>query len=267
MPRRASIILKETPHYRRDAFCEGMRANGYAVTVNTIGDIRPDDVLVCWNRYGQARVEAMRFERAGATVIVAENGFIGNDESGRKLYQLALDYHNGAGRWPVGIEDRWSRLDVPLKPWRAEGTKILVLPQRIVGDDGVAMPKRPEQWATEVRNDLRQYTRRPVEIRWHPGNVVPKPSPDWTDVHAVVTWGSTAGLKAIINGVPCIHLMPKWIGASAASFGMEHIESPWMGDRMPMLHRIAWAQWEVAEIATGEPMARLLAMEKREAAA
>lgn len=265
MPR-ASIILKETPHYRRDAFAEGMKANGYAVTLGTIGDIRPDDVLICWNRYAQARVEAKRFEAAGATVIVAENGFIGADDNGRKLYQLALDYHNGAGRWPVGTEDRWSPLGVPLKPWRAEGTKILILPQRIVGDDGVAMPQRPEVWAPAVRDQLRQYTRRPIEIRYHPGNVQPKPSPDWTNVHAVVTWGSTAGLKAIINGVPCIHLMPNWIGASAASFGLEHIESPWMGDRLPMLRRMAWAQWTVEEIAAGEPMARLLAMEKREAA-
>ena len=50
---RAVVLLKETPHYRRDAFGDGMAANGYDVTFNTIGDIRPDDVLVCWNRYGQ----------------------------------------------------------------------------------------------------------------------------------------------------------------------------------------------------------------------
>jgi hypothetical protein len=265
MPR-AAVLLKETPHYRRDAFCAGMWVNGYSVTTTTIGDIRPDDVLVCWNRYAQARVEAQRFEAAGARVIVAENGFVGSDEHGRKLYQLALDYHNGAGRWPVGTEDRWSPLGIKLKPWRAGGAKILILPQRIVGEDGVAMPKRPEVWAPEVREQLRQYTGRPIEIRYHPGNVVPKPSPDWANVHAVVTWGSTAGLKAICAGIPVCHLMPGWIGRTAASFGLEHIENPWMGDRLPMLHRMSWAQWTVEEIASGEPFARLLAMGERAAA-
>ena len=263
---RAVVLLKDTPHYRRDAFCAGMAACGYEVAQKAVNDPCPGDVLVCWNRYGQARVEAQRFERAGARVIVAENGFFGYDRHGRQLYQLALNYHNGAGVWHVGTEDRWSPLGVKLKPWRAEGTKILILPQRIVGDDGVAMPKRPEQWATEVRNDLRQYTGRPIEIRFHPGNVSPKPSPDWTDVHAVVTWGSTAGLKAIIAGVPCIHMMPRWIGASAARFGLEHIENPYLGDRMPMLHAMSWAQWRVEEIETGAPFARLLGMQQKEAA-
>ena len=263
---RAVVLLKETPHYRRDAFGDGMAANGYDVTFNTIGDIRPDDVLVCWNRYGQARVEAQRFERAGARVIVAENGLVGTDDRGRILYQLALNYHNGAGLWSVGTDDRWSRLGIRLKPWRAGGRKILVCPQRIVGDDGVAMPKRPEIWSAEVVQELKQYTDRPIEVRFHPGNVVPKPLPDWTDVHAVVTWGSTGGLKAIINGVPAFHLMPKWVGAPAARFGLERIEDSWIGDRGPMLHRMAWAQWRVEEIETGEPFARLLAMDVAKAA-
>lgn len=263
---RAAVLLKETPHYRRESFAESMAACGYDVTLRTLNDPRPGDVLVCWNRYGQARVEAQRFERAGARIIVAENGFVGYDRRGRQLYQLALDYHNGAGRWDVGTEDRWSRLDVKLRPWRASGRKILVCPQRIAGDDGVAMPKRAEQWVVDVRSDLRRYTDRPIEVRMHPGNVTPKPVPDWTDIHAVVVWGSTAGLKAIIAGVPCIHLMKSWIGAPAARFGLDRIEDLWIGDRGPMLHRMSWCQWAVDEIATGAPFARLLALGARAAA-
>ena len=259
MPR-AAVLLKENPLYRRDAFLAGMKACGYQTQHWTLDRIEPDDVLVCWNRYVQAGVEAARFERAGARVIVAENGYLGYDRRGRQLYQMALDYHNGAGRWFVGQDDRFSDLGVKVKPWRANGRKILVMPQRIVGSDGVAMPKKPEAWFADVRAELRQYTDRPIEVRYHPGNVTPKPLPDWTDIHAVVIWGSSGGLKAICAGVPVVHQMPGWIGASAARFGLEHIEDPFLGDRMPMLHSVAWSQWSVEEIATGEPFARLLAL-------
>lgn len=261
---RACVLLKDKPDYRRDAFVSGMKLHGYDVTTEVMTDPRPGDVLVCWNRYSTARNEAIRFEEAGATVIVAENGVVGNDDKGRKLYQVALDYHNGAGRWHVGIEDRWSRLGIECKGWRKGGRKILVLPQRIVGNDGVAMPKEPKAWSNEVAKAVQKITDRPVEVRMHPGNVHPKPVPDWQDVHAVVVWGSSAGVKAIIAGVPVFHLMPEWIGKTAAKFGLEEIDDPWMGDRQPMLHRLGWLQWTVDEIGRGEPFGHLLAM--REAA-
>jgi hypothetical protein len=257
---RAAVLLREQPHYRREAFCAGLRACGYTVSFSTLNGIRPDDVLLIWNRYGQWKSEAQRFEAAGATVIVAENGFFGADERGRQYYQLAIGHHNGAGRWHVGTEDQWSRLGVELKPWRRKGRKVLVMPQRIIGADGVAMPKAPEEWARETVAELKRLTDRPIEVRMHPGNVVPKPEPDWRDVHAVVTWGSGAGIKAICAGVPVFHEMPRWVGARAARFGIDRIEEPWIGDRGPMLHRLGWLQWSCAEIESGLPFRYLLGL-------
>lgn len=266
MSRRAIVLLKDRPDYRRDAFVAGIETHGYRVADKTVTDPGPDDMLICWNRYGAARDAANLFEQVGATVVVAENGVVGNDDQGRKLYQVALGYHNGAGRWFVGTEDRWSRLEIRCKPWRQRGEKVLILPQRIAGTDGVAMPKEAKAWADETALAVRKVTDRPVEIREHPGNINPKPVPDWRDVHAAVVWGSSAGVKAIIAGVPVFHLMPEWIGKTAAKFGVEEIEDPWMGDRQPMLHCLGWMQWTVEEIARGEPFGPLLAMREREAA-
>lgn len=254
---RAIVLLKDTPHYRRDAFCKGLSALGYRVLTEDPGDPKPDDLLVIWNRYGPSKKSVGPYEAAGATVIVTENGFVG-EHDGKRLYQVALNWHNGAGVWPVRSEDRWSSLGIELKSWRKSGSKILVLPQRIVGTDGVAMPCDASVWADKVKAELRRHTDRKVVVRLHPGNIKPVPVPDWTDVHAVVTWGSTAGIKAIIAGVPVFHMMPKWIGALAAKFGVEDIETPWMGDRLPMLHRMSHAQWTVDEIASGEPFRRVL---------
>jgi hypothetical protein len=67
-----------------------------------------------------------------------------------------------------------------------------------------------------------------------------------------VTWGSGAGIKSIVAGIPVFHEMPNWIGAPAAKLGLDDIEQPFLGDRQPMLNRLAWAQWDLDEIASGE---------------
>lgn len=81
---------------------------------------------------------------------------------------------------------------------------------------------------------------------------------DLKDCWAVVTWSSGAAIKAIAAGVPAFHALPNWIGAPAAKpFGSD-LENPFLGDRLPMFQRLAWAQWGLDEIASGEPFKRLL---------
>ena len=99
----------------------------------------------------------------------------------------------------------------------------------------------------------------PVRIRKHPGPqyAVPEVSleDDLANAWAAVTWGSSAGLKAICMGVPVFHGFPNWIGASAASrIGGQRF----MGDRSPMLHRLATAMWSVDEIKSGAAFECLL---------
>lgn len=254
----AAVLIREAPHYRHDAFLRGLARCGYRVERGPKDHPEPGDVLVIWNRYAHWEAQALRYEGAGATVLVAENGWIGSDEKGRQLYALCRSNHNGAGTWEVGPEDRWSRLGIDLKPWREDGEHILVLPQRAFGARGVAMP---EGWGDDVAARLRAVTDRPVIVRPHPGNVQPKPEPDWKNCWAAVTWASGAGIKAIVAGIPVFHELPRWIGAPAARHGIEGIEAPFLGDRLPMLRRLAWAQWTVDEIADGEPFEWLLADE------
>ena len=199
---------------------------------------------------------ARRYEQAGATVIVAENGFIGRAPCGGKMYALALGHHNGLGSWRVGEADRFKTLGVELKPWRATGENILILAQRGIGEPGVAMPR---DWAATVHRRLSRVTSRPIRLRAHPGLLRTPLEPELENVHAVVTWASGAAIKAIAAGIPCFHELPGWIGAGAARLGIDKIEKPFLGDRTEMFHRLAWAQWSADEIASGEPFKWLLA--------
>lgn len=256
----AVCLIRTNVHYRHDAFVRGLVAAGYTVSQRSISKIKPDDVLVIWNRGAQFQYEAKRHEMAGSRIVVAENGYTDAvDEDGHQWFSLALDHHNGRGRWPIGETARFPSMGLTVRPWRSEGSFILVLPQRGIGAPGVAMPLR---WSRLIEARLRAVTNRPIRIRPHPGlkSAASPLEPALEGCHAVVTWGSGAAVKAIIHGVPAFHELHGWIGAPAARFGINDLERPFLGDRSPMLERLAWSQWPVAEIANGTAFKHLLGL-------
>jgi len=251
----ASCLVRQFPQYRSEAFIAGLRHHGYKVVESEWPNPEPGDVLVIWNRYRHLDAMAKRYESAGATVLVAENGWIGTDRAGVQLYAIARSQHNGAGEWHVGAADRWSKLGIELAPWRGRGKHILVLPQRGIGPPGVGMPM---SWAANVLSRLKEVTDRPIKVRVHPGRHRPPLEPDLESCHAAVVWASGAGIKAIVAGIPVFYEMDRWIGAPAAVHGIGDLEHPFLGDRFPMLNRMAWAQYTVTEIQSGAPFEWLL---------
>lgn len=260
--KRAFCDIREKPEYRADAFEGGLKACGFHVLMRQLpADApRPGEVLVIWNRYGPAELTADKWEKQGGTVLVAENGYCGRDVNGIQLYALSVHGHNGSGTWPKGGGERWAALGLEIKPWRAQGQHILVCPNRHFGMKGLAMPVG---WEQDVVKRLRQATKRPVRVRPHPQNSAPKVplAADLEGCHAVVIWASSAGVHALLAGVPVICTSPWWIAKGAASADVATIEAPAMPERLPVFQKLAWAQWTVAELATGEPFRRLLGLE------
>jgi hypothetical protein len=256
LPVEAFVMLPTGVHYRRDAVESGLRAVGCTLAARP----RPQsgNVLVTWNRYPAHNGIAKGYENAGGRIVVMENGYLGRDGSGHQLYAMARTHHLGAGDWHVGAPGRWRGQRIALSPWREDpGPQghILVLPQRGLGEPGVAMPS---SWSKETIGRLKSIARRPIRLRPHPGKERPPLDPDLKGCFAVVTWASGAALKAIVAGVPAFYGLPKWIGAPAAVHGVEDLEHPFLGDREPMLDRLSWAQWALDEIAAGEPFKWLL---------
>lgn len=250
MKKTANILLHHSPYYRIHVFSEGLKKHGFRIINDRQYHPTENDVLLIWNRSNSHETIAKRYELAGATVIVAENGYIG------KTRALAKFHHAGAGTWNVGEEDRWQRLKVPLHPWQQnEDGHILVLPQRSIGEIGVAMPRN---WEMAVVKRLKVLTKRKIVVRKHPGKNQTIPlEADLEGAWASVTWASGAGIKSIIAGIPVFHDLRDWIGAPAASCTWD-LEQPYKPDRLPMLRRLAWAQWTWEEIEQGEAFRWLL---------
>lgn len=278
---RAYCLIRPQPWYRREAFVCGLRAAGYTVFDTPPAQAAPGDVLVIWNRYGHWHDTAVHFEQQGGTVIVAENGYLGRGGSTPKYdvhpagpqadhyYALAVGGHNGSGRWPRGEGDaaRWEALGIPLQPWRKGGSHILVCPSRFFGSP-VMQP--PGDWLSKTVNALREITDLPLRVRDHPGNHAPaRPlAEDLEDARAVVIWASSAGVHALVAGVPVVCTAPHWICKVAAFsefsefnqlYGEPRVMNLLTDYRLDALDGLACAQWTVREIETGEPFRRLLA--------
>ena len=261
----AFSAIRDQPHYRHEAFISGLKRVGFHVDAR-LPDRPPQlgEVLVIWNRYSDREHTADAWEKKGGTVLVAENGYVGADAQGRQYYALAKHGHAGSGTWPVGDGSRWAQLGIDLKPWRAEGAHVVVFGQRGIGSRTMASP--PE-WHTHAEARLRKITKRAVRVRPHPGKpandveVIKDTQAQLAGAHAAVIWSSANGVRALIEGIPVFHDAPRWICESAAVRGIEKVEEPKMDDaaRLGALERMAWAQWTVDEIASGEPFARLLA--------
>lgn len=259
--KRAHLLVMLKLKKRHDAFREGLEKIGFEVSMEAPGggDQR-GNVMVLWNRRGEDHQRACRFEMNGGTVLVAENGYLATNSAGHRMYALAKGGHNGIGTWYIGQHQRAPMLDIKLQPWRKEGRNILVCPSRGMGQPQYAMPMG---WVQNTVGRLTKLTKRPIRIRYHPGEESnPKHKDvledDFKDVWCVVIWASGVGVKALVHGLPVIYTCPIWIGSEAAGNALETIEAPVMGDREAMLERLAWAQWSVEEIRTGQPFRFLL---------
>ncbi len=239
----AWLGLRNELHYRRQAFADGLQSLGYTVKDGVTLSPGLADILCVWNRYHVKDQAAKTFEQAGRPVLVAENGYLGNEFAGSRWYAISRNHHNGAGTWPQGGPERWDALNVPLAAWRPAGGEIVVLPQRGIGPKGVAMPG---DWL--ARTDARLAGKR-YRVRRHPGTRESiSLEDDLRNASEVITWGSGAALKALTWGIKVQSDFPKWIGRQ------DNTDA----GRLAMLRRMAWAMWRLDEIADGTAFRNLL---------
>ena len=237
---RAKINILDSANYLLPVWRRGVQAAGYRLC-DKLADPQPDDLLIIWNRRQNDEQEAKRFEAAGATVLVAENGYLGKWWNGHKWFALSQCHHNGAG-WIPYLPSRWDRYAVELAPWREAGGELVALPQRGIGEVGVAMPR---DWKPPV----------PCRVRPHRGIHETLPlEDDLANASAVITWGSGAAIKALLMGIPCFHAFQNWIGRDSSTLITPEtaFDKPWRGDRLVTFQRVLSGMWTASEIENGE---------------
>lgn len=241
--RTAILNIRKEPYYRRVAFESMLKKYGY--TIETGGQPKSrEDLMVMWNRKrGLDDDRASVWEEQGGTVLVVENGYLQRVD--KTYYAISVHGHNGSGWFPVGGEDRFSKLGFELQSPKGKTDKSYVL---VCGQRGIGSPTMasPHMWAERHCMAL-EATRQRIKLRSHPGNFAPKVplELDLAGAHRCDIWSSGAGVRALVEGVMVKHHAPHWICEG------EH-------QRELLLHRMSHGQWHHEEIATGEPLARIL---------
>ncbi len=167
---------------------------------------------------------------------------------------------------------RWEkisqRLNSPMKEYRTNGTHILICLQRV---DGWSMCGNDVQhWLDHTVASIKKYSNRPIIVRKHPGDrrqnnlkfsnqytVSTNPSilDDLKNCWAMITYNSSPGIAALINGIPVFVTDPipqqsqTW---PVCNTNLQEIENPVLGDRSDWIHRISQSHWNDEEVASGE---------------
>ena len=165
---------------------------------------------------------------------------------------------------------RWQQISrdtgISLKDWRTTGNHILICTQRNGGwsmkGNGVV------DWLNQTIAEIRRYTDRPIRIRPHPGdknarqylsnyelsnkeNLVD----DFAGAWAVVTYNSTPGVAAAIEGIPAFVTDPVPTTSQAfpvANTSLANIENPSMLDRQAWIERLSMCHWNRNELSSGD---------------
>lgn len=133
--------------------------------------------------------------------------------------------------------DRWMPL---LAPVRRGGKHIVVIPP----SDIVVNVFRAQFWLERTLQRLAEVTDRPVVVKGKDGRTMRDAC---TGAHAVVTFGSVAGVEAAILGYP-VFAGPICPTRPISAGDLSAIECPAEVDREPWLRSLSYAQWKMEEI-------------------
>lgn len=227
-----------------DALARGFAAHGVAVKTG----YPATQHVACW---GWRRGKALR--DAGHDVLVLERGYIGDRFAWTSLAWNGL---NNRGTAPI-IDDGGERFERNhagmLKPWNPEGDYVLIMGQ-VPGDASLQGRDLSGWYAEQAAKDWRM----PVYFRPHPlaykraavhsvdgAKTLAGDLSDALERAAwVVTFNSNAGVDALLAG-KATHVDDE--GSMAWN----------VTNREQWAHRLAWRQWSMDEIASGEAWERI----------
>ena len=238
-----NLTIRKEPMYRRAAFESGLKRLGYTIG-NFTAPTGKDSLLVLWNKKrGSEERQADEWERRGGTVLVVENGYL--QPVDKTYYAISTHGHNGSGWFPVGDEDRFTKLGFTIKPTVLRDGPIVVRAQRGIGS---ALMASPPQWAEKMVEKLKRAGHKDVRLAKHPGdkNKFAADLAALKGASELLIWSSAMGVRALVEGIPVTHHAPHWVCEG------------WLGGRREWaLQRAAHNQWHFDEIAQGLPFARM----------
>lgn len=193
--------------------------------------------------------------------LYMDSGYLGNrpnpnNPNGWKFYHRVVFndlQHSDIIDRPA---DRFQQLNIKIRPRQNHCKDILI----------VAPDEKPcafyditlKQWLDDTMRTLQQHTDRPIRMRERPASRLDRKTQrpeEWLmDVHAVVTFNSTAATEAILAGVPVFVTAPANAARPVSNTDLSKIETPWFPDSDQVYKwacHLAYGQFRTTELANG----------------
>ncbi len=221
------------------------------------------------------RGEIIRHHQArGKRALIVEKGFVKRDE----YFHIGWDGLNGRADFcnEDMPPDRWDKLDVKLANWQVDQPERPVIVCGQVPWDASVQHSDHIVWCQETLAMLRAITGRHLVFRPHPAvagridygvpgvQVSDEPLEEvLANAHAVVTFNSNTAVDAVIRGVPVFVADQGSMVKQVANWELSDIERPVKPPRQQWAADLAYTQWNLAEMARGEPIEHLTARRVR----
>ena len=252
-------------------------------------DWQPSDLAVMqgWVHENSGRTPHLMFRRkiieqqraiGKHTLAIDSNLFLYRDPGNTKTYlRFSLDdVFPTTGNYFTDFIDpnRWqqikSDIGFDLQPWSTKGKYILIALQR---NGGWAMGNQDVmQWCKQTINTIRQYSDRDIIVRAHPGDKQAKKYlrlnypkvkisnnasliQDFKNCWAVITYNSSPGVAAAIEGIPVFVTDPEPQKSQAfdvCNVDLSQIENPQRPERQPWIERLAMSHYNFDDLQSGK---------------
>ena len=272
-----------------DYFCQGVTNTGDTAIAHTGMNALSCDVALIQgfvHQHGksaphlQLRQDAVNLQKKNnkRSLIVDSNLFLYVDIS-NPLHYLRYSFD---GVFPTtgfyfdkDIDStRWQKiskdLNLKLKPWRSNGSHILICLQRNGGWSMQGLNSL--NWLDQTINSIRKYSNRPIIVRAHPGDkktkgiikikhknvflsTKEKLTDDLIGAWATVVYNSSPSVASSIEGVPVFLTDPQPKNSQSfdiANTDISNIESPTLLDRQQWVEKLSMCHWKFEELKSGE---------------
>ena len=196
-----------------------------------------------------------------------DTGYLGNrpgpnNPNGWKYWHRVVLNDLQHGAVVARPADRWQRLGIAMRPEQRHSRNILLVApdEKPCSFYGITL----DEWMQTTIETLKQHTDRPILVRERPASRQDRKTQraeDWlTDVHAVVTFNSSAATECILAGVPVFVTAPANAARPVSNLDLGMIETPWFptdDERHAWACHLAYGQFHTTELANGAAAAIL----------
>lgn len=182
-----------------------------------------------------------------------DSGYTNFVESNKKWHRLVRNHLHFNSKFDAPVDRLNSFPTLPI-PWKKEGKKILIIEP---GPFAASIfHVEAKSWAENVKNELRKYTNRPIEIREKTNKKIRtslyKKLLD-EDYYCTVSINSNSAIESIWAGVPAITL-DKHISNPVTVNSLDQVNNLYRGTLGDWLAYLSYSQFTFEELMNGKAL-------------